>query len=333
MNKLPPTMRAARLHSFSETLEGLQVETIPTPQPGPGEVLVKVAASPVNPSDIGYLIGAAYDADLPAVPGFEGSGVVVAGGRGILPRYRLGHRVAFATQGGAWAEYVNVSALQCFPVRKNVTLEAAGMSVVNPVSAWALIEMARKGPGRGLVVTGANSQLGRMLWRLGKRHGLAIINVVRREAALIELREEGREHILNSSDPDFEPDLRKLCISLDVRRAADLTSGSGTKTLLNALPDGSHLTGVGTLEREDIPVPFPALLHRGFTLDGYLLPTWFETISPLTLLRMYRAVPKLMESDFRSTVRARYPLAKVKEAVETYAGQLSGGKVLILPGE
>lgn len=87
----------------------LVVRQTPTPQPGPGDVLVRMAASPINPSDIGFIEGGyGSQKPFPTVPGFEGSGTVVAAGPGLLPRLLLGKRVACAVSGtgGAWAEYL-----------------------------------------------------------------------------------------------------------------------------------------------------------------------------------------------------------------------------------
>src|SRR5512144_1581053 len=96
----------------------LTVDQITVPSPGRGEVLVRMAATPINPSDLGFLQGSyGFQKPFPVVPGFEGSGTVVAAGSGLLPHLLLGRRVACSTAaGGAWAEYMVTPATTCFPL-------------------------------------------------------------------------------------------------------------------------------------------------------------------------------------------------------------------------
>src|SRR5215813_1075788 len=108
MASLPATMRAVQLRNYDGKPDSLTVAEVPVPRPGPGEVLVKVFASPVNPSDLMFLQGLyGFKKPLPAVPGFEGSGTVVEPGPGMLGRFLKGKRVACAAAdtkiaGGMW---------------------------------------------------------------------------------------------------------------------------------------------------------------------------------------------------------------------------------------
>src|SRR5690242_2265279 len=123
MTSIPATMRAVQLRAYDGKPESITVGDMPVPRPGPGEVLVKIFASPVNPSDLTFIQGLyGFKKPLPAVPGFEGSGTVVEAGSGMLARYMKGKRVACAaadpnTSGGMWAEYVVTPAKFCMPLR------------------------------------------------------------------------------------------------------------------------------------------------------------------------------------------------------------------------
>src|SRR4051812_10526360 len=96
MSDIPNTMRAVQLTNYDGRPESISfVENLPVPKPGPGQVLVKVAASPINPSDLAFLGGMyGFKKPLPTVPGFEGSGTVVATGSGTMARFLKGKRVA-----------------------------------------------------------------------------------------------------------------------------------------------------------------------------------------------------------------------------------------------
>src|SRR6476660_6097742 len=182
---IPDSMRAVQLRAYDGTPESIAVE-MPVPRPGPGEVLVRVFASPINPSDLMFIRGLyGFKKSLPAVPGFEGSGTVVEAGTGLTARFLKGRRVACAAadpkvRGGMWAEYVVTPAQFCMPLRKNVDLERGAALLINPITAWALMHEARRGRHRAVVQTAAASALGRMIVRLGKRFSIPVIKVVRR---------------------------------------------------------------------------------------------------------------------------------------------------------
>lgn len=158
---IPASMQAVQLLAYDGKPESITVAEVPVPRPGPGEVLVKVYASPINPSDLMFVQGLyGFKKALPAVAGFEGSGVVVESGPGLMARYLKGKHVACAAadakiSGGMWAEYIVTPAQVCVPLRKNVSLEQASSMLVNPLTAWALMEEARRGRHRAVVQTAA----------------------------------------------------------------------------------------------------------------------------------------------------------------------------------
>jgi NADPH2:quinone reductase len=139
-------MEAVLLTSY-EGARALRTEERPVPRPGPGEVLVKVAASPVNPSDLSFLDGNyGIKKSLPVVPGLEGSGTVVSAGGGMMGRYLMGKRVACIASGdGLWADYVVTRSSLALPLDSRVDLERGAMSVVNPLTAVALLAIAAEG--------------------------------------------------------------------------------------------------------------------------------------------------------------------------------------------
>jgi NADPH:quinone reductase len=146
---IPSHMQAVQL---DEPNGELILREIAVPQPGPGKVLVRMAAAPINPSDLGTLRGYSYGkkAKYPLTPGREGGGRVVAAGKGLLPRLLLGRRVACAvvTGSGTWAEYALTSARQCIPLKKKTSFEQGAMLLVNPLSALAIMDIARRGNTR-----------------------------------------------------------------------------------------------------------------------------------------------------------------------------------------
>ena len=131
-SQIPEEMTVILLEAYTG-VDALSVEKRPVPKPGPNQVLVKVAASPINPSDLAFLQGDyGFKKKLPTVPGFEGSGTVVAVGSGMISKYLNGKKVTcIAGDGdGVWAEYVVTSATLALPLAASVSLEQGSMSAV-----------------------------------------------------------------------------------------------------------------------------------------------------------------------------------------------------------
>ena len=254
---IPATMRAIELRSFERTPESIVATEKPVPRPGKGQVLIKIAAAPINPSDLVFLRGL-YGAkkSLPVVPGLEGSGVVVAAGGGLQARWLLGRRVACAAPpsgDGTWAEFMVTSAALCFPLGKGVSLEQGAMSFVNPLTAWALVDLARRGGHQAVAQTAAASALGRMILRLTPRFGIQVIHIVRRGEQVELLRSDGAEQVLNSNCPAFDSELHRLCTRLNVRLAFDAVAGEMSNRLVRALAPGGACRNLRRPRQRSLP--------------------------------------------------------------------------------
>src|SRR5207248_4959482 len=184
-DKIPEKMRAIVLSEYREdihdTISGLEVLERPLPTPRRGQVLVKIAAAPCNPSDL-LLLQGKYGVlkKLPTVPGWEGAGTVVATGGGLLARWLRGKRVACALRAdrdGTWAEYFVANANNGIPLKAELPIEQAAGLIVNPFTAMGLLATAR-GDGHGAAVhTAGASQLGRMLIAMAAELSYPLINI------------------------------------------------------------------------------------------------------------------------------------------------------------
>lgn len=333
---IPATMRALELNSYERTDDSLRVVERSVPQPRMGQVLVRIAASPVNPSDLMFLRGLyGQKKSLPVVPGFEASGEVVAAGGGLLARYLSGKRVACAAPfdgDGTWAEYMLTQASLCIPLLKRTDTEQAASLIVNPFSAWALLEEARRAGARAVTQTAAAGALGRMIVKLAKRRGLPLVNIVRRAEQVELLRREGAEHVLDNNAPDFDERLRLLCRELDVRIAFDAVAGQMTGQLLRAMSKGGRVIVYGALSQEGCTVDPRSLIFEGKSVEGFWLSDWLRSRSTLSTISTARKVQKMLASELKTEVRARLPLDKAAEGLRHYAQEMTGGKVLLVPG-
>ncbi|MBK7894992.1 MAG: zinc-binding dehydrogenase [Anaerolineaceae bacterium] len=335
---LPEQMTAVFLEAYSGA-SGLQTGQRPVPQPGPKEVLVKVAASAINPSDLSFLQGRyGFKKPLPTIPGFEGSGTVVAVGKatGLMGRFLLGKRVACVTQqtgDGLWAEYTAVSLNYALPLLGAVGLEQGAMSVVNPLTAVALIELAQKAGHKTVLNTAGASALGLMLHRLGQQEGVEVVNIVRRAEQVAQLQQQGMRHVLNSSSATFDEALRDLCHQQKIRLAFDAIAGDMPGQLLAAMPNHSRVTVYGGLSQQAVKIDPTGLIFQDKSVNGFWLTPWVGQKNMLQSVLMWRRAQTLLLSALKTEVRARYPLAQAQQAVADYEATMSGGKVLLVMGE
>lgn len=329
---LPETMEAV----FLGDKEGQFItRRVPVPLPGKGEVLVKIAAAPINPSDLARIKNLAGPPERAFfIPGVEGSGTVVAGGGGLVPRLWLGRRVACTSTrntSGTWAEYMVTAALACVPLPAGITDEQGAMFLVNPLTAVAFFDIARQGGHKAIVNTAAASSLGRIIERLGKKNHVTVIHVVRNGEQRSILMDQGTGHVLDSSDDGFAGDLRTLSHKLAATLVFDAVGGRLTRVLMESVPSGSSVIVYGNLSGEHPETDHRSLIMESKKLAGFYLADWLKEKGILTSVRSIIRARHLLNTGMTMTVRERFPLGKAGYAVERYLGSMTAGKVLLVP--
>jgi NADPH:quinone reductase len=329
---LPAAMRAVELRAYDGAVH---VVERPLPRLRSGELLVRIAAAPINPSDLMFIEGRyGVRKPLPVVPGFEGAGTVVASGGGFAARALVGRRVACGAPDGGdgtWAEYLVTSPRRCFLLRPGISDEAGATLLINPVTAWVLMQSARRDKHRAVAQTAAAGAIGRMLLRLSLRHKLPMVHIVRRPAQAALLRSLGAEHVLDSSRPEFTDALAQSFQKLGVTLAFDAVAGEMTGTLLRALPAGGRVMVYGALAEEPCAVEPGALIFGQRAVGGFWLSDWLRGARPLEQARAGLAVQRLLGGALKTEVAARLPLERAAEALERYAKRMTEGKVLLVP--
>ncbi|MCS7300545.1 MAG: zinc-binding dehydrogenase [Fimbriimonadales bacterium] len=331
---IPDAMQAAVLHAYDGAPESLRVETRPVPQPRDGQVLVKMSASPINPSDLMFLKGL-YGVlkPLPVVPGWEGAGRVVATGEDWLSRRLLGKRVACAAPNqhdGTWAEYMLTAALRCIPLQPSVSDEQGATLIVNPLTAWALMDLVRKAGARAFVQTAAASAVGRMLVRLSQRFSVEGIHIVRRPEQAELLRSMGATHVLNSETPDFDAQLKELAHRLNATIAIEAVSGMTAARVLNAMPANSRLILYGALSESPLMADPRDLIFQNKRIEGFWLADWLAKRSAVGQLRLANQIQKALGDLLHTDIAARYPLREIHHALADYQASMTAGKRLIV---
>jgi len=315
----------------------LIVKKVNIPRPGPNEVLIKMSAAPINPSDIAMIkkVWNDHDTDL-FIPGLEGSGKVVAAGKGLLPWILLGRRVACSsayTTSGTWAEYMVTRAGMCFPLSRKVTDEQGSMSLVNPLTALEFIEIARKQRHKAIINNAAASALGRMVELLGNKHGITVINIVRTQKHVEALKSMGSEFVLDSSDTLFIDNLKLLSKELQATLLFDSVCSRQLQKMIEALPPDSSVIIYGNLSGEENIIVNPrGIIDNNKSISGFYLGSKTKENGLLKNMINLRKVSRLMSTDLKIKIQSRFPLTSVNVAMEVYQKNMSEGKVLLIPG-
>jgi NADPH2:quinone reductase len=336
---IPNEMRVLQIERYygtvDDAIKGLKLVTKPVPQPKRGQVLVKIAAAPCNPSDLMFMQGKyPISSSLPTVPGLEGSGTVVASGGGFLGRILVGRRVAFAgrtAQGGTWAEYSVVDAKNCVPLKSKITFEQGATLLINPLTAYALIEKVKNEKHAAIVQTAAASQLGRMLSVLAERENIPVIQCVRRPEQEDMLLQTGAKYVLNTEHPRFEELLHEYAHDLKATIAFDAVAGKMTGKLFNALPKNSIIAVYGSLSMQPCEgMSLFGLLSDNKKLEGFMISNW---IKEKNFWSLYRATSHLqnliIQGVIKTSIRKVVSLQDAPQALLEYQHEMTSGKIII----
>ncbi len=329
---LPKSMKALMLQEFDKPME--LVETA-VPIPDKGEVLVKIDSSPVNPSDWMFIRGMySSKKNPPVIAGFEGSGTVVATGNDFMSKRLLGKKVScFAPPDshGTWAEYMVTSNKTVIPLDKDFDLEQGSMLLVNPLTVFAMVEIAKKRKLKAIANTAAASALGQMLDTLGNENGLAVVNIVRRQEQVDDLKSKGMKYVLNSSEPDHIKEMKSLFRELDVRLAFDAIAGDSPFSLLEALPSRSEVMLYGALSEKEVIAHPRRFIFDDKRMSGFWLSSWIPQQNLLKLLGLFSKVKRFIKNSHQTPISQRVSLSDANEGIEKYVKNMSAGKLLIKP--
>jgi len=249
---LPSGLQLRSLVQSDGQLE-ISLATVATPTPAADEVVVRVEATPINPSDIGLLFGAAdiatatlagtadqamVTARIPeramksmaarvgqSLPvGNEGAGTVIAAGDSAAAQAMLGRMVA-VLGGAMYSQYRCVKVEQCLVLPEGTTAAEGASCFVNPLTALSMVETMRREGHTALVHTAAASNLGQMLLKICQKDGVALVNIVRKPEQEALLKSLGAKHVCNATSPTFMEDLTQALVDTAATLAFDATGG------------------------------------------------------------------------------------------------------------
>nr|BFD82064.1 zinc-binding dehydrogenase [Streptomyces sp. Xyl84] len=334
-------MRALAFREYGDPARVLRMTELPRPEPGPDEVRVRLAARPINPSDLLFVQGAygrqACFTLRPdgvgagggwAVAGFEGAGTVEAlgeGAKGPAP----GTRVAVSAS-GTWQEEVCVPAASVLPLPHGITTEAACQLTVNPFTAVLLLREVALEPGDTLLLTAGASAVSRMTIHLACERGVRCLPVVRHREQARLLARMGAEPVLARSARALAETVLEVAGPLRVGAVLDAVGGTAGTAALRCLRPGGQFVSYGMLSGSPLQVAPDDLVFHQVTVRGFWLPASLERLDEQASRRLTRDVQAAVAGGLPGLeVAGRYDLADFPGALARTRRPGRGGKVVL----
>jgi len=325
-------MKALRFSSFGDLAGQLHVEEVTTPVPGPDEVLVKVYAASLNPSDWKNVLGQYKKTVLPRIPGQDFAGVVVAGDKDRIGQeiWATGGDVGF-TRDGSHAEYVVIPKKAARPKPKNLSfIEAACVGRTYVTAYIGLVEKAQLQEGETVLVTGASGGVGSSVIKLAKTKSARVIGVDLQAPDPETARRLGIDLALSSRSDDIPDRIRQFTQKRGVNVAFDCVGGPLFEVSLNTLAPGGRQVNIVSVGERRVSFDLVDFFIRRLSLFG-LSTLSFDSVASADILDKLRPAfeqGKLTAPDIART-------CSIDEAVEAYregaAGAARGKIVIVFP--
>jgi NADPH:quinone reductase-like Zn-dependent oxidoreductase len=324
-------MKRAIFRKHGDPAEVIEIIVEPDPQPGPKEVRVRNKVMTINPADLLSIEGQ-YGAeliDLPATPGVGAYGIVDAVGTSVT-RLAVGDAV-LPVGGGFWADTVILHERMAPKAPKGADPEQAALMRANPGTAFLMLtDVVALSPGDWVVQNAANSNVGRMVIRFAREMGVHTINVVRRTDVVAALKDDGADVVIvDDGQTNLAQAIRDVAGAAPTL-ALDAVGGQATGALGSALADGGTVLAYGLLSGEGPQLDARDVVFRNVVLRGFWLFDWYRTATPEKMRDLHDFLDrKLVEGILQTDVDARYPLARIKEAVAHAKRGGRNGKILL----
>ncbi|MGJ9384974.1 zinc-dependent alcohol dehydrogenase family protein [Salipaludibacillus sp. CF4.18] len=323
--------KCIRFYDFGSPQDVLKVENKDIEPPNDNEVLVRMLARPINPSDLIPISGSySQRISLPNIPGYEGVGFVEDVGASVSHSF-IGKRVLPLRGDGTWQEYVKTSAELAVQIPKSIDDFTASQMYINPITAWVVCtEVLKLRMNDVLVVNACGSSIGRIFAQLSKVIGFRLIAVTRNNKHTEDLLQLGASYVINTKEKSLHETVMELTNGLGANAAIDSIGGSSVNDLaLCVLPNGNFLT-IGLLS--GVQVNWAEIFNKAkvnanmFHLRNWnknvSIDKWQKTFNHLISLINDKQL-RLMEID------SKYDLLNVKEAVNVVALNKAIGKVFL----
>lgn len=321
-------MLAIQFSELGKPTEKLMLTEVPKPIAKAGEVLVKVTACNINPSDIMFVQGLyGLQPELPSSAGFEAAGLIEEAGPGT--HLQPGTKVVF-TSIGVWQEYVSLSEKAVIPVPKEIPDEVACQLFVNPLTAYAMLEVSGLKSGEKLLLTAGASAFSKFVIQLAREKGIEVYATVRHEHQKEELSKLGVHLTVNSEQDSLTRAILSETDGHGIDAVFDAVGGKLGMQALNCLSNGGTMYTYGLLSLQNIPLNSGLLIFKNLTVKGFWLTSWLYSLDgeerkkAITFL-----LSRFLNGQMKAPVEATYALKEFKKAIEHFEKPGRSGKIIL----
>ncbi|HUE62351.1 MAG TPA: 2-enoyl thioester reductase domain-containing protein [Chthoniobacterales bacterium] len=326
MNK---TIKAIVYERHGNPAEVLQIKTEPWPQPAVDEAIVAMRAAPINPADINAIEGK-YPGrrEVPAVPGFEGAGVVIEVGANVSTIAK-GALVILPHNIGTWREALAVKASELVAVPPEIEPVHAAMLKINPMTAWRLlhdyVDLAR---GDWLIQNACNSAAGRAVIQIAHELGYKTVNVVRRAELVDELRAEGGDVVLVDGEK-LRDEVKNATSGAAIRLGLNAVGGESALRLANCLAFAGTLVSFGAMSLQPLKIPTGLLIFKDLRFRGIWINKWYDNATMQERMEAFKALFDMARRGLLKTkVEKAYSIDDAQAAVTHAAQSKRSGKII-----
>src|ERR1044071_7260665 len=323
------TISVAVYSAHGNPADVLRIETQPWPRPGPDEVVVAMQATPINPAALNAIEGK-YPGkrELPAIPGFEGSGIVSEVGRNIS-NGSVGSLVILPHDIGTWREACAVKASDLVVVPSEIDPVQAAMLKINPLTAWQLLHSyVELKSGDWVIQNAANSAAGRAVIQIAHAFGYKTVNVVRREELIEELRSYGDDVVL-LDDEKLRKAVKDATGGAAIRLGLNAVGGESALRLMNCLAPGGTLVSFGAMSLQPLKIPTGLLIFKDLRFRGIWINKWYDNATAPERMAALNPIFDMARRRLLLTrVEKSYPLTEAKAALEHATRAQRGGKII-----
>lgn len=324
--------KCIKFYEFGSPKNVLKVENKSIQPPKDNEVIVRMLARPINPSDLIPITGAySHRISLPNIPGYEGVGIVEEVGPSVSKNY-IGKRVLPLRGEGTWQELVKTSAEYAVPIPDSIDNFTASQMYINPITAWVTCtEVLKLRPNDVLLVNACGSSIGHIFAQLSKILGFRLIAVTRNNKYTDDLLHLGASYVIDTSKDPLYKTVMELTNGIGANAAIDSVGGSSGNDLAFCVqPNGNFLT-IGLLS--GIQVNWAEIINKAkVNATIFHLRNWNENVSTNIWQETFSRLIRLLdEKKLRfKKVDSMYDLLDIKTAIEVVeSSQNNKGKVFL----
>jgi len=334
MNNIPQSMNYIQIEKHGDP-GVLKLHSMPVPEPGPGEVLIKVAAAGVNRPDVMQRKGL-YPPPPGAtdVPGLEVSGTVVSVAQNVREPPINSKICALVTCGG-YAEYCLAAASICLPVPKKISLVNAAGIPETFFTVWTnVFERGQLKDGESLLVHGGSSGIGTTAIQLGKAFGATVYTTAGTSDKCEFCNNLGADAAINYREQNFSEEIKRLTEGKGVNVILDMVGGPYFPKNIRLLADEGRLVQIALMQGSKAEVDFRSLLLKRVTLTGSTLrPRSVEEKTKIAQALQKNVWPLLESGAIRPIIHQTFPLKQASEAHRLMESSAHIGKILLKPAD